>query len=136
MIARHVGRVHCCLLRGKWRTFTRSAEAERARTLPRDHVSSLIRNGDDRVIERGLNVHDSVRNVLALFLLELLLLAFFLRRCAGSGCCWFCHVSVLSSRWSVLGCSRRYPSGLCQWLMTNKERQFKFSLSISSSAQL
>jgi hypothetical protein len=46
--------------------------------------------------------------VLALFLLELLLLAFFVRRCAGSRCCWFRH--VFKSQFSVLGSQLRFSS--------------------------
>ena len=49
-------------------------------------------------------MHESMRDVFALFLLERLLLAFFLGR-RGAACCnWFCHYlkfSVLSTQFSV-----------------------------------
>src|SRR5262249_27230012 len=90
MVARHVGGVHGRLLRGKRRAFARSPEPERARTLPGENVARLVRDGHDRVVEGGLDMHDSERNVLALLLLEGLLLAFFFRSCCA-GCCGFCH---------------------------------------------
>src|SRR5271166_5864210 len=93
MIASHAGGIRRGLLRGKRRPFTRAAKAERARTLPRQHVATHVRNGHDGVVKRSLNVHQSVGNVLALFLLERLLLAFFLGRRCGACCCWFCHNS-------------------------------------------
>src|SRR3954463_7410739 len=102
MLARHVSGVHRGLLRGERSAFARSAEAERTRALPRDGPALAIGDGDDGVVEGGLNVHDAMRHVLLLLLLERLLLAFFLRsRCCSGGCCyWFCHVqfSVLSSK--------------------------------------
>src|SRR5205085_197968 len=98
VIARHVGGVHRGLLGGERSSLTRSAEAERAGTLPGQHVSSRIGNGDDRVVKRCLDVRNAVGDVLAFFFLKLLLLAFFLRCCRRSGCrcCWFCHVSSVA----------------------------------------
>src|ERR1700746_2436469 len=104
MIARHVGSVGRGLLRSEWRSLARSAEAERARTLPRNHIPRHIGDGHDGVIERRLHMHESVRNVLALFLLDRLLLAFFLGSGWAARCCWFRHdfkFSVLSCRFSV-----------------------------------
>src|SRR5205807_1347685 len=101
VIARHVGRVRRGVLRSEWRSLARSAEAERARALPRNHIPRHIGDGHDGVIERRLHMHKSVRNVLALFLLERLLLAFFLGSGWAARCCWFCHdfkFSVLSSQ--------------------------------------
>src|SRR3974390_1308358 len=89
VIACHVGGIHRRLLSGKRSAFTRSPETERSRALPRQHVAAGVRNGHDGVVERSLNVHQSVRDVLALFLLELFLLAFFVGRRDGAGCCWF-----------------------------------------------
>ena len=101
MVARHVGGVHSRLLRGKGRAFARPAEAERARTLPGKNAAFQIADGDQSVVERSLDVHHCVRNVLALLFLELLLLRFFLRRggraAGGSGCCWFSHNLAVSS---------------------------------------
>ena len=91
VIARHVGGVRCRLLRREWRALTRSTEAERTRTLPRNHVARHIGDGHDGVVERSLYMHQSVRNVLALFLLKRLLLAFFLGSGCAARCCWLCH---------------------------------------------
>src|SRR5246127_5119975 len=99
MIACHVGRVRRGLLRSEWRSLARSAEAERARSLPRDHFPRHIGDGHDGVVERRLHMHESVRNVLALFLLERLLLAFFLGSGCAARCCWFGH----DFKFSVLG---------------------------------
>src|SRR5207302_8011736 len=65
-------------------------------------------DGHDGVIERRLHMHESVRNMLALFLLERLLLAFFLGSGWAARCCWFCHdfkFSVLSSQFFRLALS-------------------------------
>src|ERR1700722_512622 len=91
VIARHVGGVRGGLLGGKGRALARSTEAERARTLPRQNVAVHVGDGHDRVIERGLHMHQSVRYVLALLLFEGLLLAFFIRCGCAARCCWFCH---------------------------------------------
>jgi len=101
MIARHVGSVGRGLLCSEWRSLARSAKAERARTLPRNHIPRHIGDGHDGVIERRLHMHKSVRNVLAFFLLERLLLAFFLGSGCAARCCWFCH--DFSSQFSVVG---------------------------------
>src|SRR5580658_2168817 len=91
MIARHAGGVRCGLLRGERSAFTRATKAERPRTFPRQHIAGHIGNGDDGVVERSLHVHQSVGNVLALFLLERFLLAFFLGRRSAACYYWFCH---------------------------------------------
>ena len=46
------------LLRGKWRTLARSAEAQRTGTLPRQDVAVRVGDGHDGVVEGSLNVHD------------------------------------------------------------------------------
>src|SRR6266446_6466012 len=103
VIARHAGGVRRGLLRRKRSPFAGPTKTQRARTLPCQNVAAHVRDGHDSVVERGLHMHQSVRNVLALFLLERLLLAFFLGRRGAACCCWFCHVfRVLSSQFSVL----------------------------------
>src|SRR5271157_2592510 len=91
VITRLVGGVHCGLLSGKRRSLARTTEAQRTRTLPRHRVSRGIGDGDNGVVEGRLNVHQPVRNVLALLLLELLGLAFLVRsggsRCFGHELC-------------------------------------------------
>src|SRR5215469_1000471 len=76
MIPRLIGGVHRRLLRGKRSPFSGATEAERAGTLPRHHLTLVVRDGDDGVVERGLNVRQSEGHILALFFLKLLLLAF------------------------------------------------------------
>src|ERR1700733_6339380 len=91
VIARHVGGVRGGLLCGERRAFARSAKAERSGTLPRQNVAVHVGDGHDRVVERGLHMHQSVGNVLALLLFEGFLLAFFVRCGCAARCCWFCH---------------------------------------------
>ena len=87
VIARHVGGVLRGLLGGKRRPFARSAKTQRPGTLPRQHIAGLIGDGHNRVVERSLDVGNTVRNVLPLLLLEGFLLALFVRRrCSGSRC--------------------------------------------------
>src|ERR1700733_15148562 len=74
MVTRLVGGVHRSLLRGKGSALARSTKAERTRTLPGKRVALAVGDGHDGVVERGLNVDQSIRNVLALALLELLVL--------------------------------------------------------------
>src|ERR1019366_2403957 len=100
VVPRLIGGVSGSLLRREGRALTRPAEAQRTRTLPRHRISVRIGDGNDRVIERGLNMHESVGNVLALLLLELLALAFFVR-CGGSS--WFRHVLCLPCRFLLIG---------------------------------
>src|SRR5580704_4430878 len=95
MIARQAGGIRGRLLRGERRTFARSAETQRSRTLPRQNVAIHVGDGHDRVVEGRLHVAQSMGNVLALLLLERLLLAFFLRCGRAARCCWLCHESVL-----------------------------------------
>jgi len=104
VIASHAGGVLGGLLGGKRRPFARSAKTQRPGTLPSQHVAGLVRDCDNCVVERGLNVGYAVRNVLPLLLLEGFFLALFVRRCWRSGpccrwcwCCWFCHNLVQSS---------------------------------------
>src|SRR6202158_1621342 len=100
-IARHAGGVRRSLLRRKRRPFAGPAKTERTGTLPRQHIAAHVGDGHDGVIERGLYVHPSMRDVLALFLLKRLLFAFFFGRRRGAACCCrFCH--FWSSQFSVL----------------------------------
>src|SRR5512146_3564783 len=85
VVASHVRGVHRGLLGGKRSALAGSAEAQRARTLPREDIAARIRDRDDGVVERGVDGHEPMRDVLTLFLLELLGLALFLG--AGSGAC-------------------------------------------------
>ncbi len=77
VIARHVGGVRRGLLRGKRRAFTRSAEAERARTLPGQNVARLIGDGHNRVVERRLDVAMPNGTCLRSFFLNVFFLPFF-----------------------------------------------------------
>src|SRR5277367_1316564 len=88
MIARLVGSVDRCLLRGKRSPFTRPAEAERTRTLPRNRIALTVGDGHNRVVERSLNVNQTIRHILAFALLELLVLGGGL---SGSALLCFCH---------------------------------------------
>src|SRR5581483_3686944 len=101
MLARLVGGIHGGLLRGKGGALARSAETQRSRALPGEHVALRVGDGHDGVVERCLNIHDAKGNALALAALELLPLAFLLRR-AGGACLCFCHC-----QFSVLSC--RFP---------------------------
>src|SRR5258706_2240727 len=91
MIARHAGSVRRRLLRGERRALARSAKAQRSRTLPRQNVAVHVSDGHDRVVKGCLHIAQSMRNVLALLLLERFLLAFFLRCGSAARCCWFRH---------------------------------------------
>src|SRR6185437_16884053 len=77
VIARLVGGVHRSLLRSERSSFSGTAKAERAGALPRNHLAFVVGDGDDRVVERSLNVRQTKRHILAFFLLELLAFAFF-----------------------------------------------------------
>ncbi len=92
-----IGGIHGCLLRCKGRTFARAAEAERSGALPGERAAFAICNRNDRVVERGLDMSDPMRDILPLFFLEDLLLAF----CSGAraGCCCLCH---FLPRWALL----------------------------------
>src|SRR5262245_47431000 len=105
MVAGHVGGIHGRLLRGKRRSFARSSETERAGALPGEHVTRLVGDSHDGVIERRLNVHHSKGDVLALLLFEGLFLPLLVwRGCAG---CWLGHES--SPKLSSLSFCRRLP---------------------------
>src|SRR6185312_13356210 len=109
MVAGLVGSIHRCLLRGKRCSFSGTTEAERTRTLPRDHLALVIRDGHNGVVEGSLNVRQSKWHVLALFLLELLLFALLFGRRSGS--CWFRHIRSLHS---LSSCWLPYPcAALC-----------------------
>ena len=114
MVARLVGGVHGSLLSGKGRAFTRSAEAERTRALPGKRVALAVRDGHDGVVERSLNVDQSVRNVLALALLELLVLA---GLAVDAGC--FCSCFAIRSSPSLSSCRPlcpyAVPCGYARW---------------------
>ena len=69
----------CSNLRGKRCGFTRALEACTSRRSPRQGVARPIGNGDDRIIERRVNVRDAFRHIL----FDLLAYA----RCSG----WFYH---------------------------------------------
>ena len=66
LVRRRQGR----LLRGKGSALARAAESERARTRPGQHIAERIGERDNRVIEGGLNVHDTVRHNLLFLLLQ------------------------------------------------------------------
>src|SRR5579871_262688 len=104
VVARHVGRVHRRLLRGEGSALPRPAEAERTGTFPGNHVAGHVGDGHDRIVERGLHVHQSMRDVLALLLLERLFLALFVGSGGAARCCWLGHFcsqfSVLSSQFA------------------------------------
>src|SRR5205823_3320264 len=99
VIPRLIGGVHSGLLRRERSSFSGTAEAERAGAFPRHHLTLNIRDGDDRIVEGGLNVRQSERDILALFLLKLLLLALFIGRCCSAACCCcrFRHGYVLAA---------------------------------------
>src|SRR5439155_8403211 len=92
VIASHIGRVHCSLLRREGRALARTAESKRPGAFPGEHVARLIGNGHDRVVEGGLYVHHAMRNMFALLLIECFIFAIFLRRRTGasSSLYWFC----------------------------------------------
>src|SRR5882757_5359348 len=91
MVTRLVGGVDGSLLRRERRALARSTEAERARALPGERVAHVVGDGDDRVVERSLNVYQTVRHILAFALLELLVLAGF----AGSSrLLCLCHLGL------------------------------------------
>ena len=56
-------------------SLTRPAKAERTRALPRQRVALTVGDGHDGVVERRLNVDQTVWHILALALLELLVFA-------------------------------------------------------------
>src|ERR1700693_3687955 len=53
-------------LRGEGRALARALEPDAAGARPRDHVAHLVRQGDDRVVERRLDVGDAHADFLAL----------------------------------------------------------------------
>src|SRR5450432_161463 len=119
MIARLVGRVLRCLLRGKWSSFTGTTEAERTGALPCQGAAFAVRDGDDRVVEGRLDIAQAMRHVLAFLLFEDFLFAF----CSGgasAGCCWFRHklISAFLVRPAVQPVSSNLPhKAKCQWLI-------------------
>jgi hypothetical protein len=99
VIPRLIGSVHRRLLRRERSSLTGTAEAKRAGALPGHYFPLVVGDGDDRVVERGLNVRQAERHILAFFLLKLLLFAFFLGRCCSAACCCcrFRHGYVLAA---------------------------------------
>ena len=87
MIARLVGGVHRRLLGRKRSPFSRTAKSASARRRLRHQISLRIRDRDQRIVKRRRDMHDPLRNILFLFLLESLLF------------CWcFCHKISLECR--------------------------------------
>ena len=76
-------------------------------TLPRHGVAVRVGDGDDRVIEGSLHVHQSVRNVLALLLLKLLRLALLV----ACGATSFSHKLCLCRRFLLI-CHRAFARSL------------------------
>src|SRR6185437_7982873 len=74
------------LLSREGRALARPAEPQRSGAFPAQRVAHLVGDGDDGVVERGLNVRNSVGHILALALLELLVFG----GLAGLGF-GFCH---------------------------------------------
>src|ERR1700744_5121068 len=74
-VAACVGCTDGGLLRGERSSLAGAAEAERAGRFPAERVAHLVGDGDDGVVERGLNKDEAEWNVLAFALLELLVLA-------------------------------------------------------------
>jgi hypothetical protein len=138
VVASHAGSILRGLLRGKWCSFARSAETQRPGTLPGQHISGLIGNSHNRVVERSLDVGNSVRNMLPLFFLKRFFLALFIRRrCSGSRCrwcCWFCH--SYSSRGSSVFGRQPVPASQRRILLTTDDRVSTFWLPISSCQPL
>ncbi len=75
MVTRLVGGVHRCLLGREGSALARSTEAERTGALPGKRVALSVGDGHDGVVERGLDVNQSIGHILAFALLELLVLA-------------------------------------------------------------
>src|SRR6267142_797163 len=107
------GRVARGHLRGEGRRLARALEAARAGRRPAEHVPAHVGDGDDRVVERALDVDDPRLHVLLGLLLPLLRRG---RRSAGragggggSGCGLLLFGHVLSS--SRLGSGRRGGDG-------------------------
>src|SRR6185295_1793383 len=68
--ARAIGRRHRSLLGRERGSLARSFEAQRTGAGPAHDISLEIGNGDDRIVERRLNVGDSTRNNLLFFFLS------------------------------------------------------------------
>src|SRR6185369_3247478 len=69
-------------------TFARTAKAARAGRRLRNQISFQVGDRDQRVVERRGDIHDTVGNMLLVFLAKDLLLS-----CCGC----FCHKSILLS---------------------------------------
>src|SRR5205823_1918426 len=105
MFAGLVGGGHGRLLRGKRSALTRPTEAERTSALPGERPALAISNGDNGVVEGGLDVSNPMRDVLALLLLKNLLFAFGAGSCRAA--CWFCHSSFPLDCWRTIVHARR-----------------------------
>src|SRR6202041_1248698 len=80
------------LLGGERSSLPGSPEPERSRTRPGQYIPDQVREGHDRIVERGLPVHQAGRHDLFFFLLERLLL----------GCFFFWSFGHLDSLWTLL----------------------------------
>src|SRR5258707_2400696 len=99
VVAGCVGCTDGGLLRGERSALAGAAEAERAGRFPAERVAHLVGDGDDGVVERGLNEDEAKWNVLAFALFELLVLA-------GLCCCTLgvlCLRHVLFRRFLLTG---------------------------------
>src|SRR5262249_9043551 len=67
--------------------FARATETERTGARPGKHVAGLVGDGDDRIVERSLNEHDTRGYVFLFALLKLLFLAAF----SGAFCLCLSH---------------------------------------------
>src|SRR5277367_4257086 len=129
MIASCVGRILSCLLGRERRSLTGAAEAERAGTLPAQRVADRIGDGDDGVVERGLNVDQTKWHILSLTLLELLVFA---RRFSGlaRGCLcllshYFCVAFFLPATVPLRGPLRVRALVRVRWPLTGSERLWR-----------
>jgi hypothetical protein len=57
------GRVLCRLLAGKWSSFARSLETDRACAGPSHDIPLMVGNGYHCIVKGGMNVGDPFRNV-------------------------------------------------------------------------
>src|SRR5207237_5870288 len=105
LIARLISGVHCRLLRRERSSLSGTTEAQRTGTLPGHHLPLIVSNGDDGVVERGLNVRQSRWHILALLFFYLLFLGcsfFSVRRAAGFVFCYAFLSLFLCSFFSFL----------------------------------
>ena len=126
-----VGRRQRSLLRGERRAFARSAESQRPRTRPRQHVAHRVRDGDDGVVERGLDVHQPVGTTFFSFFLKRLLLCRLLPVLLPCDCPFLVSLYVLADAFFLLATvPRRGPlrvrALVCvRWPRTGKPRRWR-----------